>query len=631
MARFTTAGGSGSGAPGPQGPAGQAGSNGADALWNYTGEYNGGASYAVGDIATYNGQLWYRANANGGNVGDTPSEGFIWNLLAAKGADGEDGADGSGGLVYLGNYISGNGYVADLAVVRGSDNNLYIAKSNGGLADPVGNTAEWDIFSTNTGGGTANIADFIFTDDSENTGRSIISLPGDKGMTIAAGEDSDLYLTAGDDLYIQTLGAGDDIHLNAADDIRFTTNNEDSESEIIQEWRMDSEGRFQLPGSGYISNPDNSSGDGYGNDTIVLFPDTDNTGSDQHIIIDPTAPNHIHIRAGGAQDYSSAELILGGERAGVHVSDSTGDVTIQAKKEDYSWSYQNINTESSTTYIVSTEVAEPDYNDFTIDNGVKYIINNVIRDSQSNTTQYTAISNNGTQLTFNPGWNYVFTRDNGNYVWTFGAFDDTPVIILPPEEPMIVNMAVPGDITLSAYNGIKIAASEGFGIEFPDQTIQTTAYIPGAGVNGEITRWSPNFKATGLAFTGTGATYPTYNSHYVKNGRSVTFFVEIDLATVTNFGTGQYIAELPFMPLTGTMHHFQAWALVDPTVNPDIAGHVVLQADHLANTKDLDLHYLKQAGGANSPLMEALFKQGTPATLTTATKIYINGTYITAE
>jgi hypothetical protein len=168
---------------------------------------------------------------------------------------------------------------------------------------------------------------------------------------------------------------------------------------------------------------------------------------------------------------------------------------------------------------------------------------------------------------------------------------------------------------------------------FNDNTVQTTAYTGASGVsgNGEVTRWSPNFKATGLTFTGTGATYPTYNSHYVKNGRSVTFFVEIDLATVTNFGTGQYIAELPFMPLTGTMNHFQAWSLVDPAVNPDISGHVVLQADHLANTKDLDLHYLKQAGGANSPLMEALFKQGTPATLTTSSKIYINGTYITAE
>lgn len=164
MARFTTAGGGGDGTPGaagPQGPAGNDGSqgpqgdpgaDGLDALWNFTGEYNGGASYAVGDIATYDGQLWYRYNSNGGNVGDTPSPG-LWNLLAAKGADGADGADGidaSGGVVYLGNYISGNGYIANIAVVRGSDNNIYIAKSNGGLGDPVGNTAEWDMFSDNT-------------------------------------------------------------------------------------------------------------------------------------------------------------------------------------------------------------------------------------------------------------------------------------------------------------------------------------------------------------------------------------------------------------------------------------------------------------------------------------------------
>lgn len=164
MARFTQpTTGDGSGLPGPQGdpgPAGADGSNGADgadALWNYTGEYNGGASYAVGDIATYDGQLWYRYNSNGGNVGDTPSPG-LWNLLAAKGADGADGNDGndgadgangndgSPGLVYLGNYVSGNGYLANVAVVKGSDNNLYIATSSGGLGDPVGNTAEWAIF-----------------------------------------------------------------------------------------------------------------------------------------------------------------------------------------------------------------------------------------------------------------------------------------------------------------------------------------------------------------------------------------------------------------------------------------------------------------------------------------------------
>jgi len=415
MARFTTVGSSGDGTPGAPGPAG---SNGADAIWNYTGEYNGGASYAVGDLATYDGQLWYRANANGGNVGDTPSEGFIWHLLAAKGTD---GTNGSSGLVYLGNYISGNGYVTDLAVVRGSDNNLYIAKANGGLADPVGNSAEWDIFSTNTGGGTANIADFIFTNDSEATGASIISLPGDKEMRIQAGADSDLYLTAGDDLYIQTLGTGDDIHLNAADDIRFTTNNEDSEFETVHQWTMDSEGRLQLPGSGYISNPVDSSGDGYGNDTIVIVPDTNNGSSDQQIIIDPTAPNHIHIRAGGVQDYSTAELILGGERAGVHVSDPSGTVVIQSKQEDYTWSYTNINDVENTTYRVETSMAEPDYNDFTILNGAKYVINNVVRDEPQGITEYTAIASNGTQLVFYPGWSYTFTRDRGEHHWIFNT------------------------------------------------------------------------------------------------------------------------------------------------------------------------------------------------------------------
>lgn len=70
------------GATGLQGPAG------ADAAWYYNGEYNPGAGYSVGDVVTYEGQTWYRKNANGGNVGDTPSEGLFWDLIAAKGADG---------------------------------------------------------------------------------------------------------------------------------------------------------------------------------------------------------------------------------------------------------------------------------------------------------------------------------------------------------------------------------------------------------------------------------------------------------------------------------------------------------------------------------------------------------------
>lgn len=63
------------------------GPQGDPALWNFTGAYNAGASYAIGDIATYLGQTWYRLDAHGGNTGDTPVEGTYWTLIAAEGSD----------------------------------------------------------------------------------------------------------------------------------------------------------------------------------------------------------------------------------------------------------------------------------------------------------------------------------------------------------------------------------------------------------------------------------------------------------------------------------------------------------------------------------------------------------------
>lgn len=147
---------------------------------------------------------------------------------------------------------------------------------------------------------------------------------------------------------------------------------------------------------------------------------------------------------------------------------------------------------------------------------------------------------------------------------------------------------------------------------------------------GTLVRWSPVFDATGLTFTGTGTNYPTYNSYYAKNGKVVSFWIAIDLATVTNFGTGQLRTRLPFMPITGSMNHFSGWAWVDSTQNPDLAGHIILNVDHLANTDVLDFHYLKQQGGAKTAIMEAMFMQNEPLILTTDTKIYVNGTYLTS-
>jgi len=66
------------------------------------------------------------------------------------------------------------------------------------------------------------------------------------------------------------------------------------------------------------------SGDGLGFDTIRLVPDADLMSNDQYLIIDPTAPGHIHIRAGGTQDASNADLFLGGEKNHVKVNDFNG-------------------------------------------------------------------------------------------------------------------------------------------------------------------------------------------------------------------------------------------------------------------------------------------------------------------
>lgn len=85
------------------------------------------------------------------------------------------------------------------------------------------------------------------------------------------------------------------------------------------------------PGRLYGSEAD--SGDGNLYDTIKLIPDADlyRQSTDQYLVVDPTFgnPGHIHLRAGGIQDNSNADLYIGGERTHVRVSDIFDDVIIK--------------------------------------------------------------------------------------------------------------------------------------------------------------------------------------------------------------------------------------------------------------------------------------------------------------
>jgi hypothetical protein len=154
----------------------------------------------------------------------------------------------------------------------------------------------------------------------------------------------------------------------------------------------------------------------------------------------------------------------------------------------------------------------------------------------------------------------------------------------------------------------------------------------GPALNPVAVRWSPVFQATGLTFTGTGTTYPTYNSYYVKIGQLVTFNIKIEMTTVTNFGTGQFKVDLPFPPLPSASNHFSMWGWVNPALPPDeLNGHIQMVADHLPGSQTLDMHWLKETTANPKPLIESLLSQGTPTTFTTASIFYVNGTYIAAS
>jgi hypothetical protein len=92
------------------------------------------------------------------------------------------------------------------------------------------------------------------------------------------------------------------------------------------------------PGVLWGSNAD--SGDGNSYDTIKLIPDAEiyANGSDQYIIIDPTGPNHVHIRAGGTIDNSNSELIIGGETSHIKLGASSNP-PVYIRANDNQWAF----------------------------------------------------------------------------------------------------------------------------------------------------------------------------------------------------------------------------------------------------------------------------------------------------
>jgi len=86
-----------------------------------------------------------------------------------------------------------------------------------------------------------------------------------------------------------------------------------------------------------------SSGDGGASATLRIIPDKDLIVNHQYIVVDPTSPSHIHLRAGGDIDASNADLFLGGEKANVQVTDgATHNVMIHSSgTTTHEWIFGN--------------------------------------------------------------------------------------------------------------------------------------------------------------------------------------------------------------------------------------------------------------------------------------------------
>ena len=178
---------------------------------------------------------------------------------------------------------------------------------------------------------------------------------------------------------------------------------------------------FIEPGVLYGANYDSSEQSGLS--TIKLIPDENTFGiQDQYLIVEPTAPNHIHIRAGGTQDESRATLILGGERNAVAVGDDERAVAISTRPARLSQTYTNINEDGNAQFVANMPV--PNEQEVFVgwkvfDAGTEYTVTAVAINMPSE--GYVTITATGLN-NFVTNQAYTFYYDpTHNHQWTFNS------------------------------------------------------------------------------------------------------------------------------------------------------------------------------------------------------------------
>jgi hypothetical protein len=129
--------------------------------------------------------------------------------------------------------------------------------------------------------------------------------------------------------------------------------------------------------------------------------------------------------------------------------------------------------------------------------------------------------------------------------------------------------------------------------------------------NSDVVSYTPIWSGTGLTYSSNPAT-----GSYIKIGRLVHFTININCATVTNFGTGQYSVTLPFAP--SVQYVFRDGQVYDDSA----VQHYRILGEGIPSSTNMLLWY----GGTTNDLA---FKYNTPVNpLSVADDWYVSGTYI---
>jgi hypothetical protein len=311
---------------GSQGDLGYTGSQGTQGDQGFTG--------SQGDLGYIGSQGDLGYTGSQGDLGYTGSQGDV-GFTGSQGDLGYTGSQGALAINYLGAWSESVSYIADDAVRYGGSSWIYINATTATGNIPYVGSEWWAPLATgiNYRGAYSDSFSFYPNDAVTHDGSSwiYVSASPSNGNTPFVG--STIWQPLALMGYVGS--AGDVGFTGSLGDIGYTGSGADTGDITFSGVKI--QGAGTEGESGYA--------------TIELVPDTDlytiNTSSGafgnsggQYLIIDPTSPQHIHIRAGGPIDEAPAQLILGGEKS---------NVTVRNQDNSYEENhYVTVNTESTT-------------------------------------------------------------------------------------------------------------------------------------------------------------------------------------------------------------------------------------------------------------------------------------------